>query len=70
VLLPLPETPVITRKYPTGIRIGDEDMASLNLVPDEFHGHWNYTIAPAGSNRAKKRAGRPRNTIPSAWART
>lgn len=48
-----------TGKYPTGIRVADEDMASLNLVPDEFPGDWNYTIAPPGSSRAKKQASRP-----------
>ena len=52
-----------TGKYPMGIRVGDEDRASLNLVPDEFHGDWNYTIAPAGSSHAKKQADRPRTKL-------
>ena len=32
--------------YPTGIQVSDEEMASLNLIRDSFHGEWNYTIAP------------------------
>ena len=33
-------------KYPTGIKITDAQLASLNLKPDNFHGDWNYTILP------------------------
>ena len=29
-----------------GIQVSDEEMASLNVKPDSFHGEWNYTIAP------------------------
>jgi hypothetical protein len=32
--------------YPTGIKITDAELASLNLEPDNFHGDWNYSIAP------------------------
>jgi len=32
--------------YPAGIKVSDHDMATLNLTPHEFHGEWNYTIAP------------------------
>jgi hypothetical protein len=35
-----------TNKYETGIKISDEQMAKLRLTPCEFHGEWNYTIAP------------------------
>jgi len=38
------------RKYPVGRKISDEEFANLNLLPDKFHGEWNYTIAPR-SNR-------------------
>jgi transposase len=34
------------RKYPTGIKVPDEDMARINLRCDEFHGEWNYEILP------------------------
>jgi len=32
--------------YEKGIKVSDEEMASLNVTPDSFHGEWNYTIAP------------------------
>jgi DDE family transposase len=32
--------------YPAGIKVSDQDMASLNIVRDEFHGEWNYRIKP------------------------
>jgi len=32
--------------YETGIKITDEQLATVNLVPDEFHGEWNYRIFP------------------------
>lgn len=34
------------KKYPVGIKISDEQMATVKLVRDEFHGDWNYTIRP------------------------
>ena len=35
--------------YPKGIVVSDKEMAALNIKRAEFHGEWNYTIAP--SNR-------------------
>jgi hypothetical protein len=32
--------------YPAGIKISDADMAAINIVPNAFHGEWNYTIHP------------------------
>jgi hypothetical protein len=32
--------------YPTGIKVSDEELASLPIVRDAFHGEWNYTFAP------------------------
>jgi hypothetical protein len=32
--------------YPTGIKITDAELASLNLKQDAFHGDWNYTVLP------------------------
>jgi transposase len=32
--------------YATGLKVSDEELAALNLVPDAFHGEWNYTIKP------------------------
>ena len=35
-----------TNGYPTGIKVSDEDLASLSIVRESFHGDWNYTIQP------------------------
>lgn len=35
-----------TNRYPTGLKVSDEDMAALNLTGHSFHGDWNYTIRP------------------------
>ncbi len=35
-----------TNVYKTGIKVSDEQMASLRLRRSQFHGEWNYTIAP------------------------
>jgi hypothetical protein len=35
-----------TDHYETDIRVADEELARLNLKRDEFHGDWNYTLAP------------------------
>jgi hypothetical protein len=37
--------------YPTGRRVSDEQVASLRLTPDPFHGDWNYTITPMRRRR-------------------
>jgi len=34
------------RKYPTGRKVTDEEMATVNIKPDAFHGEWNYVIRP------------------------
>ncbi|MDR0287425.1 MAG: ISAzo13 family transposase [Clostridiales bacterium] len=34
------------REYKTGIEISDEQFATVNLYPNEFHGEWNYCIYP------------------------
>jgi hypothetical protein len=33
-------------EYPTGIKVSVEEMATVNLRPDRFHGDWNYLITP------------------------
>ena len=35
-----------TNAYPKGIKVSDEEMATLNLTGDAFHPVWNYPIAP------------------------
>jgi hypothetical protein len=32
--------------YPTGVKVTDDEMKKLNILRDEFHGEWNYTIKP------------------------
>lgn len=32
--------------YPKGIKINDTQLASLNITPNDWHGEWNYVIAP------------------------
>jgi hypothetical protein len=33
-------------RYPKEVKITDEQMATLRLKPDSFHGEWNYTLRP------------------------
>jgi hypothetical protein len=32
--------------YPIGIKVSDSELARLNLHREDFHGDWNYSIAP------------------------
>jgi transposase len=32
--------------YEKGIKVEDEEIESLSIKPDEFHGEWNYKISP------------------------
>lgn len=32
--------------YKKGIKVSDEDFKKINLIKDNFHGEWNYTIQP------------------------
>jgi DDE family transposase len=34
------------RTYAKGRRVSDTQMAAVNLVPEAFHGEWNYTMHP------------------------
>ena len=36
-----------TNSYDKGIVVSDAEMASLNIQRANFHGEWNYTIAPS-----------------------
>ena len=49
-----------TDAYPTGVKVEDATMAALRLVPDKFHGDWNYTIAPVDPDRINKQPRRLR----------
>jgi hypothetical protein len=35
------------KTYPKGTIVSDEEMQSLNILRADFHGEWNYTIAPS-----------------------
>ena len=35
-----------TGVYPTNIKVTDDQLAAVRLTRHEFHGDWNYTIAP------------------------
>lgn len=35
------------REYPTGVKVSDDQMDSLNIARDRFHGDWNYAFAPS-----------------------
>jgi Rhodopirellula transposase DDE domain len=37
------------RTSPQGKRIADQQRAHVNLVPEAFHGEWNYAIHPPNS---------------------
>jgi len=34
------------RKYPTKIKVSDQEMKQDKLKPHTFHGEWNYSIKP------------------------
>jgi len=40
------KTQVDERTYEKGRKISDEEFKKINIVPNEFHGEWNYTILP------------------------
>jgi hypothetical protein len=33
-------------EYKTGIKLTKEQISSINIIRDNFHGEWNYTIFP------------------------
>jgi hypothetical protein len=35
-----------TNKYPTGIKVTEEELSQVNISRDHFHGEWNYSIKP------------------------
>jgi hypothetical protein len=34
------------QKYPIGQAVSRKELDSLNIVPEEFHGEWNYVVKP------------------------
>ena len=35
-----------TNSYPTGVKVTDEELATVRIKKAKFHGEWNYTISP------------------------
>ena len=35
-----------TNSYPTGVKVTDEELATVRIKKATFHGEWNYTISP------------------------
>lgn len=38
-----------TRRYPTGIKVCNEELQEVRLSRVEFHGEWNYSTSPEAS---------------------
>jgi hypothetical protein len=32
--------------YPKGLKVSDQEIQAINITRNEFHGEWNYSIAP------------------------
>lgn len=32
--------------WPTGVKVSDDEMDSINITPDQFHDEWHYTKTP------------------------
>jgi hypothetical protein len=41
-------------RYATGRKVSDDEFATVNLVPNMFHGEWNYSIHPRRAPRSVK----------------
>ena len=39
-----------TNTYKTGLKVTDEEFATIKLTKSKFHGDWNYTISPRQIN--------------------
>jgi len=39
-----------TNAYAPGIKVSDDELATVNIVRDPFHGEWNYAIHPHAKN--------------------
>ena len=35
------------REYEKGVKVSDEQIAAINITRNQFHGDWNYTVAPS-----------------------
>jgi hypothetical protein len=58
-------------RYPTGVKISDEQMAALPITFHDWHGDWNYTLnphQPAPATPAPARPARPVRRDSTSWA--
>ncbi len=37
------------REYPKGVQVTDQQLATVNLTRDTFHGEWNYRLTPSAA---------------------
>jgi DNA-binding phage protein len=37
-------------RYPAGVKVSDAEMAKIQLIRDDFHGEWNYSILSRDGN--------------------
>jgi transposase len=44
-----------TNSYPQGVKVSDEQMATIRIKREPFHPEWNYTISPSSSRTTRKR---------------
>ena len=35
-----------TNLYPAGRTVSDDELSTIHLQPDAFHGEWNYALLP------------------------
>lgn len=40
-----------TNRYEKGIKVSDDELAQVNLKRNDFHGEWNYEIAPVSDEK-------------------
>jgi hypothetical protein len=38
-------------RYPAGVKVSDQELASVRLTRSRFHGDWNYFVAPEPKSR-------------------
>jgi transposase len=36
-----------SNRYPSGVKVSDQQFAALNIERDKFHGEWNYKLIPS-----------------------
>ena len=40
------EAALDTNEYEKGIKVSDDELSAVRIVPHSFHGEWNYSISP------------------------